>query len=116
MSEIIFPFDTQKFFDKCVKNKNFPKNDFEKQTILLRILKDFDDQKYQEDAVNDIIKKYFDDHALIRRELINFGYMHRDPYRGEYKVIKRTLTKEDISKNIRLKRHAEAFKVLKEDK
>jgi len=116
MEEVEFPFDTEQFFEKCVKNKHFPKNDFEKQAILLRIIEDFEDnQKYTEQEVNEKIKKYFDDTSLLRRELINFGYMQRNPYTSEYWVVKRTLTKEDIKKNTLLRRHAKAFKILEED-
>ncbi len=107
--DIEFPFDAEAFFQKCVKNKNFPRNDFEKQAILLRLLKDFEDRKYTEQEVNEIIKKYFEDYTLLRRELINFGYMQRNSLTSEYWVVKRELTKEDIKNNTILRRHAEAF-------
>ena len=109
MDKVEFPFDTEAFFQKCVKHKNFPRNDFEKQAILLRLLKDFEDRKYTEQEVNEIIKKYFEDYTLLRRELINFGYVQRNPLTAEYWVVKRELTKEDIRKNTILRRHAEAF-------
>lgn len=38
--------------------------------------------------------------------------MQRDPLKGEYWVVKRNLTKEDIEKNTLLKRHAKAYKIL----
>jgi hypothetical protein len=41
--------------------------------------------------------------------------MQRNPETGEYWVLKRTLTEEDIRKNTLLRRHAKDFKVLKED-
>jgi hypothetical protein len=98
----------QQFFEKSVKNKQFPGNDALKQIILKRIMRDFELGKvYAETEVNEIIKKYFDDFTLIRRELVNFGYMSRDPYKGEYKVVKKELTKEDYEKITTLKRHAE---------
>jgi len=109
MDKVEFPFDTEAFFQKCVKNKNFPRNDFEKQAILLRLLKDFEDRKYTEQEVKDIIKKYFEDYTLLRRELINFGYMQRNPLTAEYQVVKRELAKEDIKKNTILRRHAQPF-------
>ena len=113
MQEIKFPFDIEEFFKKCVKHKNFPRNDFEKQAVLLVLLKEFEDnRKYKEQEVNEIIKKYFDDYTLLRRELINFGYMQRNSITGEYWVVKRILTKEDVRKNTLLRRHAEAYKVL----
>ncbi len=89
-----------------------PRNDFEKQALLIELLKNFEDKKYLEPEVNEVIKRFFDDYSSLRRELINFGYMQRDPYKGEYWVVKRELSKEDIRKNTLLKKHAEPFKVL----
>lgn len=117
MEKIIFPFDAEKFFQKCVRAKNFPKNDFEKQAILIYLLDNFEDKKkYSEKEVNEKIKTYFEDYATIRRELINFGYMQRNPHLGEYWVVKRELTEEDIKNNVRLRRHAQAYKILGEEK
>ena len=107
MSRVIFPFDTKKFFEKFVKHHNFPKNDFEKQAILLYLIEKFkDSRKYLEQEVNEILKKYFEDYTLLRRELINFGYMQRDPAKSEYWVIKKELLKEDYIRITRLKQHA----------
>jgi hypothetical protein len=116
MKKIEFPLDVEKFFQKCVKDGNFPKNDFEKQAVLLRIVSDFEDGKrYPEPEVNEIITRYFEDFALFRRELINYGYMQRDPGSGEYWVVKRELTEDDVRNNTLLRRHAKPFKVLEED-
>ena len=112
MEIIKFPFNTGEFFKKCVKHKNIPRNDFEKQALLIELLKNFEDKKYLEPEVNEVIKRFFEDYSSLRRELINFGYMQRDPYKGEYWVVKRELSKEDIRKNTLLKKHAEPFKVL----
>jgi len=73
MEKITFNLDEEKFFEKQIKHKTFPKNDALKQVIFKRIMKDFDvKKKYSEQEVNEIIKKYFEDFAFIRRELINF--------------------------------------------
>lgn len=110
MKQVKFPFDTEELFEKCIKNKVFPKNDFKKQAVLIRLLDNFEDgKKYSEQEVNDKIKEYFDDFTLIRRELINFGYMQRNNVIGEYWVVKRILTKEDIQNNTILRKHAEPF-------
>jgi len=110
MTTIVFPFDTREFFEKCVKTNNFPRNDFEKQAILISLLKEFEDnKKYSEEEINENIKKYFTEFTLIRRELINFGYMQRDPYKGIYWVVKRILKEEDIEKNTLLKRAYEEY-------
>ncbi len=110
MSSIQFPFDIEKFFERCVKSKTIPKNDFEKQAVLLCLLKEFEnDKQYAEQEVNEKLKKHFDDFTLLRRELVNFSYMQRNPYTGEYWVVRRTLTLEALEKNTLLKRHAKAF-------
>lgn len=116
MEKVEFPFDTEEFFNKCVKHKVFPKNDFKKQAVLIRLLDEFEDsKKYSEQEVGEKIRKYFGDFTLIRRELINFGYMQRNSVTGEYWVVKRVLTKEDVRNNTLLRRHAEPFKILEED-
>ena len=112
MTSIKFPFDIDKFFEKYAKNKTLPKNDFEKQAILIKLIELFEDsKKYKEEEVNEKIKKCFEDYALLRRELINFGYLQRNPYIGEYWVVKRNLTKEDIENNTLLRRHAKAYNI-----
>lgn len=96
------------FFKECVKNQVFPRNDAEKQVLLSRIMQDFEEGKtYSEEEINKIIKKYFEDFALIRRELVNFGYMQRSPGGVKYKVLKKQLSKEDIAKITKLARHLE---------
>ncbi|MBW3014787.1 DUF2087 domain-containing protein [Candidatus Woesearchaeota archaeon] len=86
------------FFEQAVKKGDLPKSDVEKQVILKRIMRDFHNDTYYEVDVNALIKKYFEDFALIRRELVNFGYMKKDSYTGKYTVVKRKLSEEDIEK------------------
>ena len=111
MKEIKFPFDVEKLFKQFVDKQDFPRNDFKKQAILIKILDGFKDRVYDESEVNEIIKKHFHDYALIRRELINFGYMKRNSHTGKYKVKKRKLTEEDIKNNTMLRKAAEAYKI-----
>ena len=104
MKPIEFPFDTDRFFQKYAKQNRLPKNDFEKQAILLRIIKEFKvNQDFEESEVNQVIKKSFEDFALLRRELINFGYLKRNPETGICRVAKTTLTNDDIRKNTLLR-------------
>ncbi|MBD3259894.1 DUF2087 domain-containing protein [Candidatus Woesearchaeota archaeon] len=113
MTRIDFELDEKKFFEKCAKNKNFPRNDALKQVILKKITAEFEkNKKYGEQEVNNKIKKYFDDYVLIRRELINFGYMQRDPAKAEYWVVKYELSKEDFLRIDRLKRHAKEIGII----
>lgn len=114
--KITFNLNEEEFFAKCVKDQNIPKNDALKQVLLKRIMQDFHENRiYPEQEVTEMIKKYFTDFCLIRRELINFGYMQRDPLKCEYWVIKKELTRPDYLKITRLKKHAEELGVLKEE-
>lgn len=62
-------------------------------------MKDFNENKsYTEEEVGSVIRKHFDDWALIRRELVNFGYMSRDSYKNEYRVLKKELSKDDLER------------------
>jgi len=107
MEKVIFNMDEGKFFDKCVRDQNVPRNDALKQVILKKIMINFQENRiYSEQEVNLTVKKYFEDYTLIRRELINFGYMQRDPAKSEYWVIKKELLKEDYIRITRLKQHA----------
>lgn len=114
MEKVTFNIDEKKFFEKYVHSQNMPRNDALKQVILKRIMNDFQENKiYFEQEVNEIIKKYFEDYTIIRRELINFSYMQRDPVKGEYWVVKKELSKEDYLKISRLKQHAIQIGVIK---
>ena len=77
-----------------------PRNDLKKQEFLQPIAAKFEkDKKYTEQEVNDIIKSFDpEDHVLFRRELINFNYLARDPYKGVYWLIKNKLSVEELEK------------------
>lgn len=110
--QVRFPFDQEILYNKYRKMRILPKNDFEKQAILLKVIELFEDRKYEEEEVNSTIKPLFDDYVLVRRELINFSYMGRDSSKGIYWVTKRTLSFEDVRKNTILARHAKPFGVV----
>ncbi|MFA5176195.1 MAG: DUF2087 domain-containing protein [Candidatus Nanoarchaeia archaeon] len=75
-----------------------PKNDVEKQEILEKVAKKFEKGKeYSELEVNEIIKSFdVDDHAMFRRELVNFNYLGKDTGKGIYWLKKDSLTKEEL--------------------
>ena len=77
-----------------------PRDDVKKQEILSQIAAKFDDEKiYAEQEVNDLIKSFdVEDHVLFRRELINFGYLGRDPYKAEYWLKKKVLSENELNK------------------
>jgi len=100
--------DEKEFFEDCVKKQIFPKNDREKQTILKIIMRKFhEDKKYFEQEVNELIKEFYEDYTTIRREFINFGYMQRDPCKGEYRVLKKELSGEELDKIGKLQKRIE---------
>ena len=88
----------KKQVQEWIKQQHFPRNDADKQLILQELMKDFEENKtYKESEVNEIIKKHYDDFALIRRELINFRYMQRNE-NSEYNVVKKELSEGEINK------------------
>ena len=77
-----------------------PKDDAEKQKVLGTIASKFElNKEYEESEVNDIIISFdVDDHVLIRRELVNFGYFSKDSYKGIYALKKQSLSEEELEK------------------
>ena len=66
-------------FIKFGKLIQLPTQRKKREIVLREIAKEFDKtQKYSENAVNEIIHKYYDDHCTIRREMIAFGIMKRE--------------------------------------
>lgn len=89
----------KEFFEDCVEKQKFPKDDREKQIILKNIIKKFHKNKeYSEQEVDKIIRNFYNEFTLIRRELINFGYMERNPYENKYWVIKKELSDEKLER------------------
>ena len=77
-----------------------PRDDLVKQKILSEVAQKFEKGRiYEENEVNEIIKSCdVDDHVLFRRELVNFGYLGKDSYKGTYWLIKSVLSTEDMDK------------------
>ncbi|WP_409228617.1 DUF2087 domain-containing protein [Gudongella sp. SC589] len=68
-----------------LKLKRFPGKEKKKIVILRRIAQEFEPgRKYNELQMNDIIKEIFDDYAVIRRYLIEYGFMDRTRDGREY--------------------------------
>jgi len=63
-----------------------PRNDLKKKEILKEIAKNFEKNKnYTEEQVNDILKSLnVEDHALFRRELVNFNFLGKNTEKGIY--------------------------------
>lgn len=86
---------TEKEREKCLKSTfakdgkllRFPTKEKEKLIVLFEIVKHFDVNRiYTEREINDIIKESFDDFPLIRRWLIQYGFIDRKPDGSAYWV------------------------------
>jgi predicted transcriptional regulator len=65
--------------------KTLPAQRKKLEAVLRYAVKAFDvDKRYSEKQVNEILKRYHDDTATLRRELVGFGLMQREGGGGEY--------------------------------
>lgn len=74
-----------RYFDGTGKLINFPAKEKRKIIILSKISKNFKEGiDYSEKEVNRILKRIYDDYVLIRRYLIEYGYMDRSKDGSKY--------------------------------
>lgn len=65
--------------------KTLPSQRKKLEAILRYVVKAFEPEKrYSEKQVNELLKRYHDDTATLRRELVGFGMMQREGGGGEY--------------------------------
>ena len=68
----------KRFFDSNGKLKIFPRKEKDKICVLKIILKEFKpNEKYPEEIVDEILKKFYGDHCEIRRAMIDYRLMKR---------------------------------------
>jgi hypothetical protein len=59
-----------------------------KNKLSLALLEVFEfDVEYSEPELNEILKTYLDDFALVRRTLVDMGYLERDRYGKSYRRV-----------------------------
>lgn len=105
--------DTEAFAEKCKSDGKLPRNDALKQIVLQDLVADLDDDRtYDKSEIDELVGEHFDDHVLVRRELVNFGYLSQDHLAGTYEVRKRELAEDDFREISRLERHAEDLGIL----
>lgn len=103
-----YDVDREAFFEKCQQSQSVPGNDALKLVLLERILEEFEaGVVYSKSEVDERIRRHFDQHILLRRELVNFGYLRYDNRANEYRVERLELTEADVRETDRLRRHAE---------
>jgi predicted transcriptional regulator len=65
--------------------KTIPAQQKKLEAVLRYVVKSFDvDRRYSEKRVNEILSRYHEDTATLRRELVGFGLMKREGGGGEY--------------------------------
>lgn len=63
----------------------FPKKQKGKLVVLNRIVESFDfERRYTEKEVNEILERIFYDYVTLRRYLIEYGFLVREPGGGDY--------------------------------
>ncbi|MDW7613568.1 DUF2087 domain-containing protein [Peribacillus simplex] len=77
----------KKYFPKGSQGglKSFPPKEKQRLIILLEITKRFENErKYEEKEINQILGAVYHDHVLLRRYLIEYGFLDRKPDGGQY--------------------------------
>jgi len=99
--------DREAFFEECRARGRLPSNDALKLIVLERLLEPLDvGETYTKAELNEHVEPHFDDHALVRGELVNVGYCRYNDLTNEYTVERATFDEDDIGEISRLERHA----------
>jgi predicted transcriptional regulator len=93
LSSVVSEVDADAYDKKVIKDyarrdgslKTLPAQRKKLEAILRYVVKAFDvGQRYSEKQVNEILARYHEDTATLRRELVGFGLMQREGGGGEY--------------------------------
>ena len=93
LSTVASEVDADAYDKKVIKDysrrdgslKTLPSQRKKLEAILRYVVKAFDmEKRYSEKQVNEILARYHDDTATLRRELVGFGLMQREGGGGEY--------------------------------
>jgi len=93
LSTVTAEVDADAYDNKVIKDyarrdgslKTIPSQRKKLEAILRYVVKAFEvDKRYSEKRVNEILLKYHEDTATLRRELVGFGLMKREGGGGEY--------------------------------
>jgi hypothetical protein len=87
MIDLLAGFST--FMDASGRITRLPAKLSKKNQLCLQLLQLFEFERTYSDAeVRDLLLRYVDDFAFVRRTLVDTGYMDRDRYCLEYRRIK----------------------------
>lgn len=76
-----------RYFDGVGKLIDFPSKEKRKIIILAKILENFKEgREYSEKEINRILERIYHDYVLLRRYLIEYGFMDRKPDGSKYWV------------------------------
>jgi hypothetical protein len=84
--------DITRFLDEEGRIKQYPAKESNKRLVIEYLSGKFEENRiYSEKEVNAIINKWhtFNDYFILRRMLIEYGFMGRKPNGSEYWLIKR---------------------------
>ncbi|MBO0440673.1 hypothetical protein DOK67_0001988 [Enterococcus sp. DIV0212c] len=74
-----------RFFGEDGRLKVIPKKNKFKIEIFKVIIDKFEEGvTYSETEVNQILKSFYHDYAILRRYLVDYGFLSRDSYGSEY--------------------------------
>jgi len=111
--DVEYDRDPDEVVASSLEGGQLPRNDALKQIVLERLVEKFEvGETYEKRAVNDVLAEHFEDYVLVRRELVNFGYMRYDNTANTFEVRKTELSEQDYRENTRLRRHAEDLGLL----
>lgn len=98
LPEVTADIDMDAYDSKVIRNytnpdgtlKFIPTQQKKMLAILKYVVRDFEpDRKYSEKEVNEILERYNEDYAQLRRELVEFGFMGREGGGKSYWLIKK---------------------------
>ena len=79
------PTSLRTHIDNAGRISRLPVRYSKKLDLALGLLEEFEaDRVYTEAEVNELLLRFVDDFALIRRMLVDLGKLTRDPYGREY--------------------------------
>lgn len=89
----------KEIIDRYMKNgrlTTLPKKESVKLIIFEYLANELynESETFMEQELNHFLKKYYDDYAILRRYMVDYGFLNRDNYGKKYIVIKGNVNDE----------------------